>query len=268
MEEIQKPRIVIDTDVGTDCDDAFALAYAMQAMKSGKINIKAITTVSERNQVRAKIVRKLERMLGLDIPIISGTEAGDRTYVKNGVARSLYCGFEHLALSDEELREPLKEFPPVAYEQGDVLVGIGPLTNIAEQMKANPSLSNVKSIYLMGLNQESHNFRVDSEATERVLSGRWKKYFVTSYAARDIMLNGGYLVSLMVNDLGDFLAGSAKRWWDFSRKTQLKMYDVLAVSAAMQEGYVHFFGNHESAVSEYVNPALKDKLVEVVKNAK
>jgi len=219
MEEKQrKPKLVIDTDVGTDCDDLFALTYAMRAMKAGKIDIKAITTVSEKNQVRAKIVRKLERMLGLEIPIISGTNAEDRGYVKNGVKRSIYCGFEHLALSEEELNEPLKQSPEIAYETGDVLVGIGPLTNIDAQMTENPSLRNIREIYLMGLNENSHNFKVDLEASGRVLAHNWKKYLVTSEAAGSLVLRRKDLDQLRGTELGDFLLDSAIRWMDFSGK--------------------------------------------------
>jgi inosine-uridine nucleoside N-ribohydrolase len=260
-------KIIIDTDVGTDCDDLFALAYAMTAMKSGKIDIKAITTVSEKNQVRAKIVRKLERILGLDLPIISGTLAGDRSYVKNGVARSIYCGFEHLALSEKELAEPLKQFPEIAYEKGDRLVGIGPLTSIAEEMNKNPSLRNVEEIYLMGLNEDSHNFKVDSEATRRVLTYDWKKYLVTSKISENVVITCRDMEQLRGSELAEFLADSAVRWLDFSGKKQAKMYDVLAVSAAMDEGYVRFSENCGNSVSDYVNPELKEKLLGVVKNA-
>jgi inosine-uridine nucleoside N-ribohydrolase len=265
--ETKKPRLIIDTDVGTDCDDLFALTYAIVAMKKGEIDIKAITTCQEKNQVRAKIVRKLERILEVDIPIFSGTEASNRTYIKKGVERNSYCGFEHLALSEEELKELIKELAPIVYEDGDILVGIGPLTNMASQLKTNETIRNVKEIYLMGLNEDSHNFKIDLDATNEVLQAKWKKYLVTSEVSKNVLMVRADLEKLRENKLGEFLADSAVRWMNFSGKTELKMYDVLAVSAAMNEGYVRFFQNHTRAISDYVNPTLKEKLMEVIQHA-
>lgn len=49
-------RVIIDTDVGSDIDDAMALALAM---KSDDIYIEGVTTVYGNTVLRAKLAKKL-----------------------------------------------------------------------------------------------------------------------------------------------------------------------------------------------------------------
>ena len=63
-------KLIIDTDIGTDVDDAIALTYAI---RSG-IDIPLITTVHGNTTIRARIARKLVSLLGKDIPVVAGAE--------------------------------------------------------------------------------------------------------------------------------------------------------------------------------------------------
>ena len=60
--------LIIDTDIGTDIDDALALAFAL---KLG-LDLKLITTVHGDTLLRAKIAKKLTQLLGADIPVAAG----------------------------------------------------------------------------------------------------------------------------------------------------------------------------------------------------
>ena len=66
----QPEEIIIDTDIGTDIDDAFAVALAL---RSSELNILGITTASGDTEARARI---LDRMLGEvghpEIPVAAG----------------------------------------------------------------------------------------------------------------------------------------------------------------------------------------------------
>jgi len=81
-------KIIIDTDIGDDIDDAFALALAL---RSPEVQIVGITTTFGDTETRAKLV---DRMLGeagrQDIPVAVGvhtdakTSFGQRPYADGG----------------------------------------------------------------------------------------------------------------------------------------------------------------------------------------
>eukprot|EP00750_Incisomonas_marina_P004286 INCI13457.18.p1 GENE.INCI13457.18~~INCI13457.18.p1 ORF type:complete len:570 (+),score=98.80 INCI13457.18:381-2090(+) len=64
------PDVVIETDIGHDCDDIECLLVALKDHKHGRIRIRYISTVSGNNVQRAKVVQHLCASLGVsDIPI-------------------------------------------------------------------------------------------------------------------------------------------------------------------------------------------------------
>src|SRR6185369_8340579 len=66
-------KIIIDTDIGDDVDDAFAIALAL---RSPELRILGISTTFGDTETRAKL---LDRFLGevgrQDIPVVTGTPA-------------------------------------------------------------------------------------------------------------------------------------------------------------------------------------------------
>src|SRR5690554_553572 len=63
-------RIILDTDIGSDTDDAVALAVAMN---SPEIKLEGVTTVYGDVQLRARLVKKLLQLGGReDIAIYPG----------------------------------------------------------------------------------------------------------------------------------------------------------------------------------------------------
>ena len=98
----KKTSLVLDTDIGTDVDDAFALVYLL---KNRKANVKAIVTVIGNTRIRAKIARKIGGILQKDVPIIVG-KSGSEEAVKK-----YWLGFEHLALTEAELQKPIERLP-------------------------------------------------------------------------------------------------------------------------------------------------------------
>lgn len=247
-------NIIIDTDVGTDVDDLFALVYVLKTSN----NIQAIRTVHGNTEIRVKIAGKLEKLLNKTVPIIPGAEKTLDNHPK------YWCGFEKDCLTDEELKEQLKTQQPITYNKDSIIVAIGPLTNIVLDIKNNPEIKNVEKIYLMGSHKDSHNFKVDPIATNIVLNYNWKKYFITKETALQIVFTKNELEALAVNPLGKFLYESAIRWLDYTNKTLVPMYDVLAVSAALEEDYIKFKEVDGKIISDKVYPALKDKLIKII----
>src|SRR5262245_23680130 len=67
----EKPvPIILDTDIGSDVDDAYALVLAA---RSPQLDLRAVTTVHGKVDVRAAIARKLLDQMGRrDVPVASG----------------------------------------------------------------------------------------------------------------------------------------------------------------------------------------------------
>ena len=252
-EKQQKVKMIIDTDVGTDVDDLFALAYAL---RNPNIEVQAISTVHGDTTIRAKIVRKLERILGVNIPIIIG-KPGDSRY---------WTGIEEKALTEEELAEPIEQLNFPKYNPETTLVCLGPMTNIQYQIEQGTGIRNLGGIYIMGEHLHSHNFKADNEAALIVGMQDWKRHLVTKEVSKKITLTQEDLEGLRGNELGNFLYESAIRWMKHSGVKEPVMYDPITISAAAQEGYVKFEDKGDCFISEDIDLEFKKRLLEVIKN--
>ena len=78
IQSTSREKIIIDTDIGTDIDDAFAVALAL---RSPEFTVLGITTASGDTEARARI---LDRMLGevgrQDIPVAVGVSTATLPY--------------------------------------------------------------------------------------------------------------------------------------------------------------------------------------------
>jgi len=64
-------KILVDTDIGSDIDDAVALAYLLMQPEA---EILGITTVSGQSELRAQMADVICQAAGRDIPIVPGVE--------------------------------------------------------------------------------------------------------------------------------------------------------------------------------------------------
>lgn len=177
-------KIIIDTDVGTNADDAIAISLAA---KSPEIQIIGVTTVYGNVEVRARIAKEMLRLCSRDdVPVYSGIE---HTLLRN--REIFWTGIEDTACSPKSTNAPAK--PPghavdfiiqqIMEHPGEItLVTIGPLTNIAAALIREPDIaSHVKRIVMMAgvtrlasngmyLTHVEHNIKCDPEAASVVFS--------------------------------------------------------------------------------------------------
>ena len=67
---MDKIKIIIDTDIGDDADDALAICLAL---KSEELEVLGITTVFRNTAARAQIAVRLLQLMGrTDIPVYAG----------------------------------------------------------------------------------------------------------------------------------------------------------------------------------------------------
>jgi hypothetical protein len=89
-------KVIIDTDIGDDVDDAFAVVLAL---RSPELQILGISTVFGDTQVRVKL---LDRLLGeagrQDIPVLKGTP----TDAKTSLSQRPYAEGGHFARSSHD----------------------------------------------------------------------------------------------------------------------------------------------------------------------
>jgi inosine-uridine nucleoside N-ribohydrolase len=144
-----KTKVIIDTDIGDDVDDALALALAFN---SPELDIIGITTVFRNTTSRVKLAKRLLQIFGRsDIPVIKGIEKPlindwDRTLVPPQ-AKALEEEIEvdeKISAIDFIIENVLNSAERV------LLVPIGPLTNIATVLIKEPRLKDKTEIYMMG----------------------------------------------------------------------------------------------------------------------
>ena len=140
-------KIIIDTDIGDDVDDAFAVALAL---RSPELEVLGITTTFGDTETRAKLV---DRLLGevnrLDIPVAVGsptpTPANDRFTQRRYAEGGHFARASHPKAVDFIL-EQIRRYP------GQItLVAIGPLMNVGAVIEKDPeTFRKLRQVVLMG----------------------------------------------------------------------------------------------------------------------
>ena len=119
--------MIIDTDVGNDIDDAFALTLAFKLHRAGKINILCVTTSGKgSHDERAGLVMRLQlAVLGdAPVPVYMGSDNDDTTK-KNYMSCAIPGPFEKFADNVESVVSSVR-----AASQKVLVLCIGPLDNI------------------------------------------------------------------------------------------------------------------------------------------
>jgi purine nucleosidase len=159
-----KHRIVLDTDMGTDVDDALCLALAIA---SPEIELVAVTTVSGDSRLRAHIARRLLELAGReDVPVFAGEQrprSGSDTFAwHSGEGEGILLPGVSPRIDPEPATRALAR---LLRAQDDLeLVAVGPLTNVAAVLDEDPALASrcrqltVMGGHLRGITYAGHTF--------------------------------------------------------------------------------------------------------------
>jgi inosine-uridine nucleoside N-ribohydrolase len=63
---IDKVPVILDTDIGSDIDDAWALAMML---RSPELDVKLVTSCTSDTTARARIIAKMLALAGRDVPV-------------------------------------------------------------------------------------------------------------------------------------------------------------------------------------------------------
>jgi inosine-uridine nucleoside N-ribohydrolase len=142
----QRVPVLLDTDIGTDIDDAYALALIL---RSPELELLGVTTVSGDAVARARLAAKLLAVEGgaaANVPVYAGTSTAAQYIAQTEWA----TGFTSPALRTDGgvafLRQQLEARP------GELtLIAVGELTNVAALLTSSPGIGRkIKRIALMG----------------------------------------------------------------------------------------------------------------------
>lgn len=181
-----KRKVFIDTDIGDDIDDAFALALTMQMPQ---VEIVGVSTVYRNVDLRAKIVLALADAFGHSFPVAAGLDAPEiepvkhfrfETAMPDGRPKITHYGDDMAGYTDythdavDALLETAARFPHEV-----TLLALGPCTNVAAAYRKDPQRFGLfKDVLIMGADPTGAriewNVRCDPEAFATVLDSGLK----------------------------------------------------------------------------------------------
>jgi inosine-uridine nucleoside N-ribohydrolase len=228
-------KVIFDTDIGSDIDDAVALAYLLA---QPRCDLLGITTVSGQPVERAKLASAICKTSGREIPIIPGNE--DRL---NGPTRqpdvpqtSVLPNWPHeTEFSDQNAVEFMAE--TIRNNPNEVvLLAVGPMTNVARLFKAHPDTAALlKSLHMMigrfsdasGLPNSEWNAHCDPAAADGIYSTSVQNHVSIGLdVTHQVVMDSAQVKEHFQHPLLKPVYEMSEVW--FSARDELKFHDPLA----------------------------------------
>jgi purine nucleosidase len=247
-----RTKILLDTDIGTDIDDAWALGYALN---SPTLELVGVTTSDGDTAARARLACKLLHRLGrTDVPVAVGRPTppvpSDRIDFQFAWAED-FRDYNPIATSAVEfLADTIRKNP-----RQITLVAVGPLFNIGDLVRRHPDvIPLVKRVVLMsgsiGASAYSPaaipewNVKLAIPEAQAVYSAAWPLTIVpldsTTYVRledreRDALRKTNTRLTVALETL--------LRLWTDRPDTRMTLHDQLALAETQEPG--RFFGRCE-----------------------
>lgn len=238
-------RLILDTDIGDDVDDAFALALAAL---HPKISLAGVTTCWGDTLRRGRLARRVLQAAGAgDVKVF----AGPQTSLSTGetVRNSFESGEGHIPDAGRIEAVPAVDFlvESVLSRPGQyVLCAIGPLTNVALAMRKHPRFAeSLRMLVVMGGwldpsdGQDDYNLAVDPLAAGEVLASTANlrigpidstRHAVMNVSHRDRLARAG-------TDLARLLVGMFDQYLSRLGRQTTSMYDPATLSTVYQTDF-------------------------------
>lgn len=216
-------NLLLDTDIGSDVDDALALGLIVG---SPELQLRGISTVYGDTRLRAQLASRYLRIAGVKtVPSIAAGLASTRSGRAAwwaGHEGKLFPDLETESVGDDGVGL-LVRGTAAAPGALDVLA-IGPLTNIAAALDADPKFeSNVKRLVIMGGDFRAegriaeHNLQSDIAAAQRVFSSNIPIVIGGLDVTFKVRLSHVEVDQIAASGpLGGVLADEIRVWWKFN----------------------------------------------------
>ena len=253
-------KVILDTDIGDDIDDSFALLLLLE---SHKFNCLGVTTVFRNSLKRAKMAKQLIRSLGYDIKVYRGIDDPLKQNIDHLISKEIkekekydedgkYIfpqydkSMENEKVEDENAVDFIIRMIHL-YPHEVALIPIGPLTNIASAIKKDPTIVPlIKEIRLMGaglnLNFVERNIFCDPDAAKIVFSSNINKIVA-------VTINVTSLTSLTEEEVNSLKNNNSKaiklvyeammKWFKHYEFSSPVMHDPLTVASLIDESIIN-----------------------------
>ncbi len=233
-------KIILDTDIGYDPDDLYALLFLRSVAKD---DLALIVTADEVGGKRARFLQNVLALAHYDVPVAEGVSLGRSDLIMDdpmyGDERTLERDFV------EAMRRVVDRHEKVRY------VGIGGFTNLARYIERYPEDKERFEVTMMGgaidySRREGwveHNVRIDIPSARAVLSSGWDLTLVMAQTTHDPVYEIGqehpiHLALRASEDpLHHLLARHADAWY-LAKGFGTAMHDPLTVATALGMDFV------------------------------
>lgn len=251
-------KYILDTDIGDDVDDAFAVMLAVKA----NIDLVGITTVFRNAKQRAKMTKYLLRLIGReDIPVRAGVDKPFLQKIQYLRPKEIYeeeerNGYYTLPqyipemAGEKVVDEHAVDFIVNAaktYGEKLVLIAIGPFTNVAMAIRKEPEvMSKIKEIRIIGGNYSKNipewNIACDPEAAKIMFTSGIPVKAIGIDVTMRCPLSDEQLEKLhaLGSDSAALLCNMIEKWTEHYSYVRPVMHDPLAIACCMDEKIVDF----------------------------
>ena len=250
---MERVKILIDTDIGDDIDDAFAVQYALDRPDT---EVVAITTVYKNALRRAQMTKKLLTLNGrTDIPVVVGEDMPFKEPLRPFLFEKKGEDGLYGLLSE---KPDLKDYAPDGTNAVDFIIetaekypneiifcAIGPMTNLAKAiLKNRAAIEKYKAIYVMAGNIDQvyeWNIMCDPEAAKIVFESGLPITAVSGNVTLKTAFTQAQLLETLAFEptpAAKYINEMMKEWIIVNTRPPI-MHDALAISAVFEK-YVVF----------------------------
>lgn len=253
--------VILDTDIGYDPDDLFAL---LLLLKSPEADINLIVTGNEVRGKRAIFLKKVLELAGRqDIKVVQGEDLGNKGFIVNELITDSDYKVDSNYIA--AIKSVLDKFNSVTY------IGIDGFTNLANFLRKYPNARKKLKVYQMGgainysrrPNWVEHNIEIDKESARFVISSGVDislvmaqttfnpVYIVDNHHSifKRLKSSDNAVYRLLIRHCELFY--KEKGWWPY-------MHDPLTVAEALGNNFVTFYKS-SVYMDKYGNLSLSQK---------
>lgn len=233
-------HIILDTDIGGDPDDFFAL---LLALNSPEICVDLIVTSDEHKEHRKVFAEQILSLCKKKIPVLSGADLGN----------SRLCVIDELVTNGSPTPNYLDIVRQVILNNKiTYYVCISPQTNLALLIEKYPEVKPKLEITIMGgslseslLGKAEHNVRYDIYSAQKVLSSGIRQWWITAEVTNNQKMKIDKESSIYKtlksskNPALNFLAQNCEIFWKKLYPLNF-LHDPVALSSVFKTNLVRF----------------------------
>lgn len=252
-------KVILDTDIGDDIDDSFALLLLLE---SKKFDVLGITTVFRNAEKRALMAKHIINALGYDTKVYAGIDEPMKVSVDKLIVPEIKArekldekGKYLIPQWDEAMRNNTIEKENAVdfiieqihkYPNEVTLIPIGPMTNIALAILKDPTIIPlIKEIRFMGagldLNFVEWNIYCDPDAAKIVLASGVKKITaITFNVTSQTPLSDDLMEKLRKSEVKPLkiIYNAMMKWFEHYKYAVPVMHDPLCVASLLDESII------------------------------